>query len=103
MRPDSVVLATPSFDEDFGLLQGVEDLAVEELVPQVGIEAFNVAVFPRAARGDVGGLGTRRRDPRLHRLGDEFRSVVRADMSRHATQDEQIRKHVDDRVSGAHC
>ncbi len=50
MRPDSVVLATPSFDEDFGLLQGVEDLAVEELVPQVGIEAFNVAVFPRAAR-----------------------------------------------------
>jgi UvrD/REP helicase N-terminal domain len=34
--------------------------------------------------------------PSLFPLGDEFRSVVGADMSWHATQGEQIRKHVDD-------
>jgi len=96
VRSDGVVLATPGFDQHLRLLQGVEDLAVEELIPQPGIEAFDVAVFPGTAGRDVGGLGPHRGDPRLHRLGDELRPVVGPDMSGHATQDEQIRKHVDD-------
>ena len=77
MRPDGVVLAAPGFDQNLGLLQGVEDLAVEEFVPQPGIEAFDIAVLPGTARRDVGGLGTHRGDPRLHRLGDEFRARCR--------------------------
>jgi hypothetical protein len=48
-----------------------------------------------AARGDVGSLGTHGRDPCLHRLGDELRTVVGADVARHAAQDEQIGEEVD--------
>ena len=34
MRPDGVVVATPALDDDLGLTQGVEDLAIEQLVAQ---------------------------------------------------------------------
>jgi hypothetical protein len=34
---DRVVLAAPGFDEDFGLLQGVEDFAVQEFIAQPGV------------------------------------------------------------------
>src|SRR5271163_2242405 len=56
MRANSVVVPTPALDDDLGLAQRVEDLAVEEFVAQARIEALDEAVLPRAARGDVGGL-----------------------------------------------
>src|SRR3954470_14115116 len=96
MRSDSVVVTAPALDDDLGLAKGVEDLAVEQFVPQPGIEALDIAVLPRAARSDVGGLGSNRRDPLLDGLGDELRAVVGADVARHAAQDEQVREHVDD-------
>ena len=34
MRADLVVLATPGLDEDLRLVKGVEDLSVEQFVPQ---------------------------------------------------------------------
>src|SRR5262245_56436265 len=40
--------------------------------------------IPRAARLDVGGLGTDNRDPVLHCLGEELRSVVGPDVSGNA-------------------
>ena len=39
-----VVLSEPLIDDDLGLLEGLEDLAVEQLVPEVGIESLSVAV-----------------------------------------------------------
>jgi hypothetical protein len=33
--PDAVVVAAPSLDQHLGLLEAVEDLAVEELVPEL--------------------------------------------------------------------
>ena len=80
---------------DLRLAQAVEDLAVEQLVAEPGVEALDEAVLPRAARGDVGGLGAHRRDPFLHRLGHELRAVVGADVARHAAQDEQIGQDID--------
>jgi len=65
VRPDRVDLA-----------QSVEDFAVEQLVAQASVEALDVAVLPGAASLDVGGLGTDNRDPFLHCLGEELRSVV---------------------------
>src|SRR5215210_7777672 len=80
-----------------GVFHGrLEDLSVEQLVPKPGIEALDVAILPRAARSDVGGLGSDRRVPLLDGLGDELRAVVGADVARHAAQDEQVREHVDD-------
>src|SRR5215203_4500613 len=60
-----VVVPSPALDDDLGLPQGVEDLAIEKLVPQPRIERLDVPVLPRRARSDVGGLGADRRDPLL--------------------------------------
>src|SRR5262245_20791062 len=93
--PDRVVVASPTLDDDLGLAQSVENLAVEQLIAKAGIEALDVAVLPAAAPLEVGGLGTDSRDPFLHRLGDELRPVVGADVSGNAAQDEQVGQTVD--------
>src|SRR4051812_1319485 len=90
MRPDGVVMPAPALDDDLRLAKSVEDLAVEQFVPQPGIEALDIAILPRAARSDVGGLGSNRRDPLLDGLGDELRAVVGADEARHAAQGELV-------------
>jgi hypothetical protein len=36
MRPDRVVVASPALDDDLGLAQSVEDLAVEQLIAKAG-------------------------------------------------------------------
>src|SRR5258708_13230995 len=87
---DRVVVASPTLDDDLGLAQSVENLAVEQFIAKAGIEALDVAVLPGAAPLDVGGLGADSRDPFLHRLGDELRSVVGPDVSGNAPQDEQV-------------
>ena len=46
---DRIVQAPPLLDEDNGLRQRVEDLAVQELVPQLAVEALVVAVLPWTA------------------------------------------------------
>ena len=96
MRPDGVVVTTPALDDDLRFAQRVEDLAIEQLVAQPGIEALDEAVLPRAARCDVGGLCADGGDPLLHRLGDELRAIVGADVLGHAAQDEQVGQHIDD-------
>src|SRR4028118_812715 len=92
VRADLVVVTPPALDHDLGLAQAVKDLAVEQLVAEPGVEALHVPVLPRAARGDVGGPGTDRRDPFLDRLGRALGAVVGADVARHAAQDEEIRE-----------
>src|SRR5918993_837567 len=89
-------MTAPALDDNLRLAESVEDLAVEQLVPEPGIEALDIAILPRPAGRDVGGLGPDRRDPLLDGLGDELRAVVGADVARHAAQDEQVREHVDD-------
>ena len=41
MRANCVVVPSPFFDDDLRLLQGVEDLAVEEFIPEAGVESYN--------------------------------------------------------------
>jgi hypothetical protein len=42
-------IALPTLDDDLGLAQSVEDLAVEQLIAKAGVEALDVAVLPRTA------------------------------------------------------
>src|SRR5262249_20243531 len=84
-----------TLDDDLGLAQGVENLAVEQLIAKACVETLDVAALPGAAPLDVGGLGTDNRDPVLHRLGEELRSVVGPDVSGNAPQDEQVGQNVD--------
>ena len=57
MRPYGVVVAAPLPNDGFGLLQAVEDFSIQKLVTQLAVEAFAVAILPRAAGLDVKRLG----------------------------------------------
>src|SRR4051794_15136974 len=95
MRPDRIVMAPPAFDDDLSFSEGVEDLAIEQLIAKAGVEALDVAVLPRTASLDVSGLGAASCNPFLHGLGDALRPVVGADVSGDATQDEEVGQNVD--------
>ena len=73
----------------------VEDLAIEQLIAKAGVEALDVAVLPRTAPLDIGSLGADSGDPSLDGLGDELRSVVGADVTGDAAQDEEVGQNVD--------
>jgi len=96
MRPDRIVMAPPAFDDDLSFSEGVEDLAIEQLIAKAGVEALDVAVLPRTAPLDIGSLGADSGDPSLDSLGDELRSVVEPDVTENAAQDEQVGQNVDD-------
>ena len=46
VRADGIVVAPPLLDEDLGLAERMEDLPVQQLVPEPGVEALAVAVLP---------------------------------------------------------
>ena len=95
MRPDGVIVSAPALDDDLSFSQRVEDLAVEQLVSQASIEAFNVAILPRAAGLDVSRFGADSGDPFLDCLRHELRAIIGSDMARDAAQHEEIGQHVD--------
>jgi hypothetical protein len=47
MRPDGVVVRPPALEDDLRLAQAVDDLAVQEFVPEPGVEALHASVLPR--------------------------------------------------------
>ena len=46
MRSLGIVVFPPLLDQGLRLPEGVEDLPVEHLVSEAGIEAFDIAVLP---------------------------------------------------------
>ena len=68
MRPDRIGFPPPALYQDLGLLQGVENLPVEQLITQLPIEALIVTVLPMTARFNV-----ERLDPWLPRLKEMLR------------------------------
>ena len=89
-------MAAPAFDDDLGLGERVEDLAIEEFVAHSRIEAFDEAVLPWASRRDIGGACADGGDPFLHGPGDELRAIVGTNVLRRAAQDEQVGQDIDD-------
>ena len=74
-------MPSPALDDDLGLAQRVEDLAVEKLVAQTCIEALDEAILPRTARRDVGGFcadraGETARIGRVSKCGDAMMRVA---------------------------
>src|SRR6266568_8368804 len=49
VRTHGVVVLPPHLDDHLGLLQRVEDLAVQTFVPQLSVKRLAVPVLPRAA------------------------------------------------------
>jgi hypothetical protein len=56
MRAKMVILVAPSFKDDPRFEQAAEEFPVQALVPQLVVEALDVAVLPWAAGLDVDGL-----------------------------------------------
>ena len=89
-------MAAPALDDNLRLSEAVEDLPVQQLVAELGIEALTVTVLPGGPRLDISGLRADGDDPFPHRLGDELRAIVGPYMIRHTVQDEKIGQDVDD-------
>ena len=49
MRPNCIEVASPTFDDDLGLAQRVEDFTIEQFIAQARVEALDVTVFPGTA------------------------------------------------------
>jgi hypothetical protein len=54
MRSDRVVVVPPTFNDDLGFAQRVEDFTIEQFVARARVEALDIAVLPRAAWRYVG-------------------------------------------------
>jgi hypothetical protein len=52
--PYGVVVLAPLFDQHLGFLERVEHLAVQQLVAELAVEGFDVAVLPRAEVVPIG-------------------------------------------------
>ena len=76
MRADVVVLTMPVLDQDLRLLEGVEDLSVEQFVPKPTIEALTVPVLPRTAWLDEQRCDVEPIEPFTNCPGAELGAVV---------------------------
>src|SRR5258708_29866564 len=88
-------MPAPGLDDDLGLLDRVEYLAVEQFIAGPRVGAFDVAVFPGAARLDVSRAGSNGCDPLSHGLRGELSAVVGTNAGRHAAQNKQVAEHID--------
>ena len=88
-------MTPPALDDHLGFVERVEDFAVQKLISKLRVEAFAVAVLPWAFRFVVGRSRSNGDDPFSNQFGDELRAIVRTEMTWHAAQDEQVRKHID--------
>ena len=84
VRPLSVVVLAEVFDDDARFGEGPELFAVEALIAEATVEAFDEPISPRAGRGDVNGLDVLLRQPLLEFLRDKLRAIVGADELRRA-------------------
>ncbi len=89
MRALSIEVLVPALDQHSCLGHHVEDLAVEQLVTQLAVQAFYVAVLPGAARLDVERLHADFVRSLPYRLCGEFAPVVAAHVIRHAAPGHQ--------------
>ena len=75
MRPHRVVFHTPPLRQNLCLLQRVKDLAIQELIAQLSIEALTIPVLPGTPRLDVQRPRAHSPQPLPQLLGDELRPV----------------------------
>jgi hypothetical protein len=98
--PLGVVFVPPRSCERSGIPDAIEDLHRQELISQAAVEAFGVAVLPRAARLDVHGIDTHLPKPPAEGVGNELRTVVAADVPWDAAHPEELRERVNHVLAG---
>ncbi len=96
MWPERVVLMPPALDQDLGLEQRIEELAIEKLGAEFPVERFDIAILPWASGLDEQSAHADLTQPLSDRSRREFRSVVRPDMRRCPALYEEVRKALQD-------
>ncbi len=49
-------MTPPVLDKNYGVLQGIEDFTIEQLIPKLRVEALAIDILPGAARFNAGSL-----------------------------------------------
>jgi hypothetical protein len=49
VRPESVVFKAPPFNQYLSFFQGIEDLTIQQFIPELTIKALIATVLPRTA------------------------------------------------------
>jgi len=76
--PVQVVVDAPVLDEHLGLEQGIEPLAVEEVVAKATVERLDPGVLPWGSRVDEDRVRAVEAAPVGDCVGDELGSVIEA-------------------------
>ena len=92
MRAVQFVFLPPLLDEHLGFLERIEDLAVEEFIPNLAGLGLRMAILPRVSWLDEEGLDAEPADPFSHDFGGGFRPVVRPDVPRWAALHKEVRR-----------
>jgi hypothetical protein len=87
VRPDLVVVLPPDGGGAPGLLQGLEPLLVEVLVPELAVEALDVAILHRPAWLDQDVPNAMRIRPAPEGAACELRAIVSAHSLRVASEE----------------
>jgi len=87
---DVVVVAAPSLDQHPGFFEAAEDLAVEQLIPELAVEALVLAVLPGAAGRDIERFHRDPTEPVSDRLGRELAAVGGPDVIRRTMADKEL-------------
>ena len=96
MRSGLIVLSPADLRQHFCLLQRCEDFSVEEFIPELPVEAFDVTILPGTARFYEKSSDLESREPVPNGFGNELRSVVLSDEGWHPAQNEQVCQHIYD-------
>src|SRR5271156_5935749 len=95
VRPLRVVFHAPPLGQKLCLLQRVKDLAVQELIAQLSVEALTIPVFPRTPRLDVQRPRAHFPQPLPQLLGNKLRSVVRTNVLWYSARQHHIGQRFD--------
>jgi hypothetical protein len=82
VRPILVVLFPPATNNLLGFTGIGEHVLVQAFLPQFPVKALDVRDLPRTPWLNIDGPAMVLFQPLLHRLGDELRPVVTADVGR---------------------
>jgi hypothetical protein len=90
MRSLRIVALAPTFHDHPRLVQHIEELAVEQFVPQFSVEVFNMSIHPRILM-----LDKQRRDgeplvPLSKHPGNKLWAVAAPNMRRAAPEQKQL-------------
>ena len=96
MRPDGVDVIAPSLDQHLRLRQILEDFPIQQLFPELAVEALVVAVLPRRAALDAECLHADTRQPVPHLLRGELAAIIRTDVVRRSMpgECEKVGQHI---------